>query len=105
MAQDGVQARRSALIAVSDTGPGIAPELRPQIWKRGFRASQHAQQVEGEGIGLSVVREVVQHHGGEIEVSAAQGGGALFTVTLPQDRRQRARDSTTSLRAQKGPFT
>jgi signal transduction histidine kinase len=102
-APGGVEARRSALISVSDTGPGIPLELRTQIWKRGFRASQHADQVEGEGIGLFVVREVVQQHGGDIEVGAAQGGGALFTVTLPQDRRQRARDGAASIRTSKGP--
>lgn len=90
-AQDGVEARRSALITVSDTGPGIPEALRPQIWRRGFRASEYADQVEGEGIGLYVVREIVQQHGGEIEVSAAAGGGAIFSVTLPQDRRLRAR--------------
>jgi signal transduction histidine kinase len=90
-AQDGVEARRSALITVSDTGPGIPAELHSEIWRRGFRASQHAQQVEGEGIGLHVVREIVLQHGGEIEVAAAEGGGAVFSVTLPQDRRLRAR--------------
>jgi len=90
-AQDGVEARRSALISVTDTGPGIPPELRTQIWRRGFRASHHAKQIEGEGIGLFVVREIVQQHGGEIEVTAAEGGGSVFTVTLPQDRRRRAR--------------
>ena len=103
-AHAGVEARRSALIAVSDTGPGIPPELRQQIWKRGFRASQHAQEVEGEGIGLYVVREIVQLHGGDVDVTAADGGGSLFTVTLPQDRRQRARDGSATSSAEKGPF-
>ena len=99
-AQQGVEARRSALITVSDTGPGIPAELRTQIWRRGFRASQHAQHVEGQGIGLFVVREIVQQHGGEIEVAAADGGGSVFIVSLPQDRRLRVRPG-----AEKGSST
>lgn len=93
-ADTGVPARRNALITVSDTGPGIPEDIRPLIWKRGFRASQHAQQQDGEGIGLFVVNEVVRQHGGYVEVGNAAEGGAVFSVTLPQDRRLRARPSS-----------
>lgn len=99
-AHTGLPARRNALITVTDTGPGIPEEVRPLIWQRGFRASQHAQQQEGEGIGLFVVHEVVQQHGGQVDVSSAAEGGAVFSVTLPQDRRLRARPES-----EKGPFT
>jgi signal transduction histidine kinase len=93
-AHTGLPARRNALITVSDTGPGIPEEIRPLIWQRGFRASQHAQQQDGEGIGLFVVHEVVQQHGGSVDVGNAAEGGAIFSVTLPQDRRLRARPSS-----------
>ena len=93
-AHTGLPARRNALITVSDTGPGIPEDIRPLIWKRGFRASQHAQQQEGEGIGLFVVHEVVQQHGGNVDVGNAAEGGAVFSVTLPQDRRLRARPNS-----------
>ena len=93
-AHTGVPARRNALITVSDTGPGIPEDIRPLIWKRGFRASQHAQQQDGEGIGLFVVHEVVQQHGGHVDVGNAADGGAVFSVTLPQDRRLRARPNS-----------
>lgn len=93
-AHSGVPARRNALITVSDTGPGIPEEIRPLIWRRGFRASQHAQQQDGEGIGLFVVHEVVQQHGGQVDVGSAAEGGAVFSVTLPQDRRLRARPNS-----------
>ncbi len=88
---DGVGARRAAEISVADTGPGIAPEHREQIFRRGFRVDSTAA-VEGEGIGLAVVHEVVTQHGGTVSVSGKLGVGATFTVSLPQDRRQRVSD-------------
>jgi signal transduction histidine kinase len=91
-AGEGVQGRRAAQLTVADTGPGIPPEHRENIFRRGFRLEQHTV-LAGEGIGLSVVREVVLQHGGSVWVEDEPGAGALFKVTLPQDRRQRGRSA------------
>lgn len=86
----GMQARRSVELVVIDTGTGIAPEHRRRIFERGFRIDPHAD-VAGDGIGLAVVKELVSQHGGSITVDGEPGAGAIFKVSLPQDRRQRAR--------------
>jgi signal transduction histidine kinase len=93
----GVQGRRAAELTVSDTGPGIPPEHRENIFRRGFRLEQHTG-IAGEGIGLSVVREVVLQHGGSVCVEDEPGAGAVFKVTLPQDRRQRDRSAALVVR-------
>lgn len=89
----GVQARRTAEISVADSGPGIPIQHRDRIFERGFRL--HAgSDIPGEGIGLAVVKDVVTQHGGFIRVEGEQGAGAIFKVSLPQDRRQRARSQS-----------
>jgi signal transduction histidine kinase len=85
-----VHARRAAELVVTDTGPGIAPVHRERIFERGFRIDQSSS-VEGQGIGLALVREIVLQHGGSIGVEGEHGAGAVFRVSLPQDRRHRAR--------------
>ena len=94
-ASDSILARRSAVVEVEDTGPGIAPEHRTQVFMRGFRVGA-VPGVEGEGIGLSVVEEIVTQHGGSVSVSGEVGQGSVFTVRLPQDRRQRGRSGPLS---------
>jgi signal transduction histidine kinase len=85
-----VLARRAAELVVTDTGPGIGVAYRERIFERGFRIDQSSA-VEGHGIGLALVREIVLQHGGSIGVEGEPGVGAVFRVSLPQDRRQRAR--------------
>ncbi|HEY6000598.1 MAG TPA: HAMP domain-containing sensor histidine kinase [bacterium] len=65
-------------IEVTDTGRGIAAEDLPFIFERFFRGRQG-----GLGLGLTIVRELVQAHGGRIEVASAPGRGTTFTVILP----------------------
>lgn len=66
-------------LEVTDDGPGVDDETRAHMFDRHFtrRDSQG-----GSGLGLSVVRELVEAHGGQVEVLAAVGGGARFRVTL-----------------------
>jgi len=73
-----------AIIAVCDTGPGIAPELRPHVFQR-FRQADSTQTRPhgGLGLGLAIVRHLVELHHGAIAVDTGDGGGARFTVTLP----------------------
>jgi two-component system sensor histidine kinase BaeS len=71
----------AALIAVSDSGPGIEPVDLPHIFDRFYRGA--AAQGIGSGIGLAVARELVVALGGEISASNGPEGGAVFTVRLP----------------------
>jgi CheY-like chemotaxis protein len=72
-------------IAVSDDGQGISPDFLPHVFDR-FR-QQDATTVRehgGLGLGLAIVRHLVEHHGGSVRVESAGGGrGATFTITLP----------------------
>ena len=72
------------IITLQDTGPGIPPELRQQIFKRFQQGSSELSwQTAGTGLGLAVVKEFVKLHGGTIEADEAPGGGARFTLRVP----------------------
>jgi signal transduction histidine kinase len=73
-----------ARITVSDTGPGIPEEALPHVFERFFRADPaRSRTVEGTGLGLAVVRNIVRVHGGEIRAENSSEGGAAFVVELP----------------------
>ena len=73
-----------ACITVRDTGPGIAPEFMPRIFDRFTQADSSPTRASGGlGVGLSLVRELVERHGGDIRVANAMDGGACFTIRLP----------------------
>ena len=77
-------------ITVSDTGKGIEPEFMPFVFHR-FRQSDSssARRFGGLGLGLSLVKQLVELHGGTVEAdSDGPGCGAIFTVTLPQSAAQ-----------------
>jgi len=71
-----------AVVVVEDTGPGIPPEETPHIWERLYRGDKSRSR-PGLGLGLSLVRAMVQAHGGTVEAASALGAGARFTVVLP----------------------
>jgi signal transduction histidine kinase/CheY-like chemotaxis protein len=77
----------SVEVAVADNGPGVPPAIRGRIFEPYFTTKQ---QGEGTGIGLSVCHAIVAAHGGMIAVDDAPGGGARFTVRLPQAAREAA---------------
>lgn len=68
-----------AAISVKDTGIGIPPESIEQIFQPFYRASQ---ETPGSGLGLSIVKEIVDHHGGSIDVQSEVGKGSTFTVRI-----------------------
>jgi len=77
---DGEHAR----LEIVDTGEGIAEHERSRIFERFHRIpGQRARSHEGTGIGLSLVRELVRLHGGEIEVTSTPGRGSRFTIRVP----------------------
>lgn len=74
-------------LEVSDTGIGIPEEALPRIFTEFYRArNARAAGIEGTGLGLVLVKEVVEQHGGEITVASKRGRGSTFRVSLPKDR-------------------
>ncbi|MGQ5525207.1 sensor histidine kinase [Chitinimonas sp. PSY-7] len=72
----------NALISVADNGPGIPPSQREQVFQRFFRGDNVP--AEGAGLGLSIVREITEQHGGRVEIGEnEQGCGCKALVTLP----------------------
>jgi len=77
-----------AQIEVRDTGVGIAPAELPRIFERFFRGSSaNEARSSGSGLGLSIVKSIVDMHGGRIAVESRLGDGTTFVVTLPRDPR------------------
>ena len=75
---------RAVTIAVQDTGHGIEPEHLPHIFDRFYRADPaRARDTGGSGLGLAVVKNLVEAHGGTISVSSIVNRGTTFTFTLP----------------------
>lgn len=71
-------------IAVEDSGPGVPPRERERVWEPFKRGEDAVGSVAvGSGIGLAVVRELVEWHGGVARVEDAPGGGARFVLQLP----------------------
>ncbi len=73
------------VVEVSDTGEGIAPDQISHVFERFYRVPGQATDT-GVGLGLSIVREIVQAHGGEIGVQSTLGAGTKFRITLPLDK-------------------
>lgn len=71
-------------VRVDDRGPGVPPGERERVWQPFYRMERdRLGAVGGSGIGLAVVCELVEEHGGRVEVEDAPGGGARFTLELP----------------------
>ena len=70
-------------ISVCDRGPGVPAELRERIFEPFFRLPGHAEREGGVGLGLSLVRQIVQAHGGRVACEAREGGGSCFVIHLP----------------------
>jgi signal transduction histidine kinase len=76
-------------ITATDTGPGIPPEHVAHIFDRFYKADAsrgNGRALSGSGLGLSIVRAIVERHGGEVTASNARGGGAVFEMLLPATR-------------------
>ncbi|MDX3457768.1 HAMP domain-containing sensor histidine kinase [Streptomyces sp. ME02-8801-2C] len=79
------QTANEAILTVRDTGDGIAPEDLPHVFDRFWRAEKsRSRRTGGSGLGLSIVRQLVESHGGTVAADSAPGRGAVFTVRLPR---------------------
>ncbi|UZX15423.1 ATP-binding protein [Thermus sp. PS18] len=72
-------------IAVSDTGPGIPKEEQERVFEPFYRASTRGE-VEGTGLGLALVKRVLEAHGGEVRLRSRLGQGSTFLLLLPRPR-------------------
>lgn len=70
-------------LSVTDTGIGIPKEHLPYIFERFYRVEQKVHTLQGTGIGLSMVKEIIELHGGNIVVESDVGKGTKFTIRLP----------------------
>lgn len=72
------------LLKVKDTGMGIDPSHQPFVFKRFYRIDEaRSRDSGGSGLGLSIIKNVVLKHGGQIHLESAKGNGSTFTITLP----------------------
>ena len=71
------------LAQVSDTGRGIPPEDLPHIFEKFYRSRGTSSHPKGVGLGLSLVKNIVEQHGGTISVESIPGKGTTFTMRFP----------------------
>jgi signal transduction histidine kinase len=76
-------ADQDLIIEIADTGPGIPEGEREKIFQPFYRGSQGRRIVEGMGLGLSIVRDIVEAHGGEIKLESMLGTGSRFILQIP----------------------
>ncbi len=75
---------KNATVDVADTGIGIDEAALTRVFDRFYRADEaHSRIVEGQGLGLAIVRSIVRLHGGSVEAHRQAAGGSRFRVTLP----------------------
>ena len=70
------------VITVRDTGIGIPPEELPKVWGRPYRGDKGRSE-HGLGLGLSLVKAIVQAHNGHVEASSEPGRSSVFSIYLP----------------------
>lgn len=73
-------------VSVEDRGYGIPTEARDRVWEKFYRVVREGQEKDDEstGLGLSFVREVVEQHGGQVDLETEEGRGSKFSFTLPR---------------------
>ncbi|MEA2652514.1 MAG: hypothetical protein QOI85_2235 [Chloroflexota bacterium] len=81
LSEDEVQ----ATIEVRDTGAGIPADELPRVFERFYRGTNTGEaRASGSGLGMAIVRSIVEMHGGEIEISSVVGEGTVVRITLPR---------------------
>jgi two-component system phosphate regulon sensor histidine kinase PhoR len=83
---------KEAHVAVRDFGPGIAPEHLPRLTERFYRVDIVDSRTQGgTGLGLALVKHILNRHGGRLVIESALGQGATFTAVLPRPDRKEIR--------------
>jgi signal transduction histidine kinase len=72
------------VLYIQDTGVGIPDESLPHLFQKFFRVREHESRVAGTGLGLSICKQIIQGHGGRVEVKSKIGVGTVFSVFLPR---------------------
>ena len=72
-----------AIISVTDRGPGIGPDELERVFEKFYRGRRSRAQTEGTGMGLAIVKGIIEAHGGKIRAQGRPGGGAAIVLTLP----------------------
>ncbi len=81
---EGAEGKREARVAVCDRGPGIAPEHLPRLTERFYRVDVSESRAQGgTGLGLALVKHILNRHGGRLTIDSMLGHGATFTAHLP----------------------
>lgn len=75
--------KRTAVLCVEDRGPGVPADLRERIFEAFYRLPGASEREGGVGLGLSLVKTIVERHGGHVHCEDRPGGGARFVVRLP----------------------
>jgi signal transduction histidine kinase len=75
-------------VGVADTGPGIPADALPHIFERFYRVPGAEDRASGAGLGLTITRQIVEAHGGQITVTSEEEQGTTFTFTLPVEGAQ-----------------
>jgi len=70
-------------VSISDTGPGIPPEDLARIFERFYQVDKSRKRGKGAGLGLAIIKEIIDAHSGHIRAESVTGIGAKFTVLLP----------------------
>ena len=70
-------------LRVCDRGAGVPPSYQERIFEPFFRLPGHAEKAGGVGLGLALVRQIAQRHGGNVSCQAREGGGSCFVISLP----------------------
>ena len=90
-----IQRGKLAVLSVQDNGVGIPKEDIAHIFDRFYRVDKaRSREAGGSGLGLSIVRQLVELHGGRVTVESEFGHGSTFTVELPMDTKEVAQDAT-----------
>ena len=84
-------ASATAIVQVRDRGPGVPAEMRERIFAPFFRLPGHAERAGGVGLGLALVKQIAERHGGSARCEAREGGGSVFVMELPVASREPVR--------------
>jgi signal transduction histidine kinase len=93
--QASTRRSREVEIVVEDRGLGIPPADLPHVFEPFYRGTEaQSQQIHGNGLGLSIVRSIVEAHGGRVTVTSTPGKGSAFAIHLPAAEGETALDSS-----------